>query len=40
MMPVTLGSSGLSDAQLRQARDAWEAWHVRTDCPRRARSAA
>lgn len=38
-MPVTLGSSGLSDAQLRQARDAWDAWHHRTDCPRRLAAA-
>jgi hypothetical protein len=32
-MPVTLGSSGLSDKQLRQAAAAWESWHAQQPCP-------
>jgi len=35
IVPVSLGSSGLSDRQLRQAAETWHAWHATQPCPLR-----
>lgn len=40
MMPKSYGSSGLTDKQLAQTAEAWEAWHATQSCEWRQRAAA
>lgn len=32
-VPISMGSSGLSDKQLAQAGESWLAWHRQSHCP-------